>query len=236
MQQQMKKLALAMALGLGASVANAATVVLYEDFTAGMPAGWTTQWAYAWDGSGNGTAARNGSTNYTAWFPDGGALFFQRGTGNTPTGWRFAATPLMDLTAGGLLSFTLSLGSATGTDGPFERQDSNENVVLRYRVDGGAWTNLHVFALNDPAYSGANRWSLFEYSWDEASALAGSAVQFGWFQERHSGTYFDTWAIDNVSVSTLASPPVTGTVPEPGVLALLGIGVLGLLAGTRRRA
>ena len=53
-------------------------------------------------------------------------------------------------------------------------------------------------------------------------------TKFQWIQAKHSGTHWDNWAIDNVSLSNNASVEV----PEPSTFAIFALEMIGLV--TRR--
>jgi hypothetical protein len=82
-------------------------------------------------------------------------------------------------------------------------------------------------------YATANKWGIFDVT-DTMQAWADGAANNGWVLTDFSGT--DGWRIFGEGGTTPPRLEVTYgmlpagvSVPEPGVLALLGIGLIGLL-------
>ena len=129
-------------------------------------------------------------------------------------GSRFATTRPIDTTSGGTISFDLRL--ANGSSSPWENVDiPDEGVVLEYSTNGG--TSFTVAGTYDTATY---------YNWTAItlpipSAAQSPATQFRWRQLSNSGTGYDHWALDNVTVETRPIPsilaqPASQTVPSGG--------------------
>jgi hypothetical protein len=129
-------------------------------------------------------------------------------------GSRFATTRPIDTASGGTISFDLRL--ANGSTSPWENVDiPDEGVVLEYSTNGG--TSFTVAGTYDTATY---------YNWKTITlpippAAQSPAAQFRWRQLGNSGTGYDHWALDNVTVETRPIPsilaqPASQTVPSGG--------------------
>ena len=192
--------------------------VFFDDFDGGLTGGtWSTQ---------------NVSTSDPGSHFGSNAYYFN-GAGGSGTGDRFAATSNLNLVAGAVrVSFLLRY---EGTTGAFMEADvdatnydhiesgSTDSILLQYSTDGGAnWSTVTTFADNSDAYNNTASASFFLPS----PALASSVSIRVWQDGTNVGTNRDEWAIDDFSV--IASP-------EPGTLALLGLGTAAMGAWVSRR-
>jgi hypothetical protein len=125
------------------------------------------------------------------------------------------------MTTGGLLSFMLKIGGSMDTS-TFEDADSGEDVLIQYATNGGAWVDLQVIDTEDSNYK--DTWGMVNIS------ITGDAMsndtKFQFVQARHSGSNWDNWAIDNVSLSNNASVDI----PEPSTFAIFALGMMGLVS------
>lgn len=137
------------------------------------------------------------------------------------SGIRSASTNAFDMTTGGLLSFMLKIGGSMDTS-TFEDADSGEDVLIQYATNGGAWVDLQVIDTEDSNYK--DTWGMVNIS------ITGDAMsndtKFQFVQARHSGSNWDNWAIDNVSLSNNASADI----PEPSTFAIFALGMMGLVS------
>ncbi len=192
-----------LSIGLNAN----AGVILSDDFDPITASNWTLSGAGV-DGSPAGE------------YYDGNALrFFGSGT-------RSATTIALDLSSGGDISFRLKIGGPRDTS-EFEDADNGEDVVLEYSVNNGSlWSNLFTFDTENTTYR--DTWGLFSTS----LGSLGANTLFRWRQVNHSGSSWDHWAIDDVSIASASI--VSDAVPAPTALSLLAGGLIGL-GGLRRR-
>jgi len=171
----------------------------------------------AWTISGGTLQGSSGHPEYL----DGYALrFFGRSE-------RSANTTGYDVSSGGLVSFNLKIGGPNDTSS-FEDADAGEDVFFNYSInDGTTWNLLHVFDTEDLAFR--DTWGLANINITGAAATANTLFQ--WIQNSHSGSSFDHWAIDNVTISNDS----VSAVPLPAAALLFGPALLGLM-GFRRKA
>jgi hypothetical protein len=121
----------------------------------------------------------------------GNALYFDG------SGTRLAETIDMNVTAGGQISFNLIIGNSSY---PCEMADYGEDVLLEYSTDGGiSWSNLNTY-LTGGTYS-----SFTLVTETIPSAAQTQNTRFRWTQPYNSGTSFDNWAIDDISINGLSS-------------------------------
>lgn len=153
-------------------------------------------------------------------FDFGNALHF-RGNGT-----RSATTVQMDVSNGAVVQFDFR-GGNEDIDGSFfwEDVDFGEDAVLEYSTDGVNFTPLDTLDLvqfRDD--SPTTEW--LSYSTGLPADARSSTTSFRWRQLNHSGTPWDKWAIDNVTITAT---------PEPGTWGLVAVvGMLGMLVYRRR--
>lgn len=114
------------------------------------------------------------------------------------TGTRSATTNTVAIVSGARLTFDLRAGNSA-TDGTtyWDNSESGEGVVLEYSLDGATWTNIQSISTVYPAY---NTWQTVTVTVPDGAIS--SATQFRWRQLAHSGTNFDTWALDNLQIQS----------------------------------
>ena len=109
---------------------------------------------------------------------------------------------------------------------PIQAQINGANVGGIVKAATGGWNEIDL-TWNSGAATTATISLLNEYQLSGYySQGQGSPGYFDW-------GYGNDFAVDSIS---LASNPSTANVPEPGSLLLLGIGMLGLVGGRRRKA
>lgn len=172
----------------------------------------SSQWS-AFGGTVGSTVAANNYGGYVSapnslWFGDAGS--------------RFARTIPVDTSGGGSIGFSIRL--ANGASSPWETADAlpSEGVVLEASTNAGvSWAVLGSY--DTTAY----------YTWTTVTSAIpvnarGPATLFQWRQKDHSGTGFDHWAIDSVSIDatpatilglTLPALASEGDAPVGGMLA-----------------
>ena len=167
---------------------------MFDDFDPGID---LSQWS-GFGGVVGSTVLANSyggsvSAPNSLWFGDGGS--------------RYATSLPVNTSSGGTVSFYIHL--ANGTSSPWEKVDAlpDEGVVLEYSTDAGStWTVMGSY--DTTAY----------YAWTAVSVgipagAQGPAVQFRWRQKSHSGSSYDHWALDNVTIDAGPSPPSIMTQP-----------------------
>ncbi len=167
---------------------------MFDDFDPGID---LAQWSSFGGVVGSTVLANNYGGSVSApnslWFGDSGS--------------RFATTVAVNTSGGGTVAFCIRL--ADGSAWPWERVDAlpSEGVVLEYSTDGGsAWTVMGNF--DTSAY----------YVWTPVTVAipAGArapGTQFRWRQTGHSGSSYDHWALDNVTIDAGPTPPTIMTQP-----------------------
>lgn len=103
--------------------------------------------------------------------------------------------------------------SVQGVPSPCEGPDlPQEGVHLQWSNDGGAtWTDIDYWAPNGGYDPTLTNWA----NYCSNVPVAGTNIQFRWFQTNTSGNNYDHWGIDNV-VITCPSPPVNIVWTGPG--------------------
>ena len=157
---------------------------LADDFEPGLD---PLQWA----GLSGGALA----TNFGGCVSSANALWFG---GDGP---RQAVTRTVNVGSGGWVSFQLRL--ADGAASPWERVElPEEGVVLEYSADRGSnWVEFGRY--DSPAF----------FAWTNVTvplppAAQTLATQFRWRQLAHSGAGYDHWALDDVSIVAVCTPPL----------------------------
>ncbi|MBI4648614.1 MAG: hypothetical protein HY738_19025 [Bacteroidia bacterium] len=142
-------------------------------------------------------------------------------------GTRQATTIAINTTGGGDISFYLMLPQGSA---PCEAADAaGEDVVLEYSIDGGAtWTIITTYIYNSVP-------NLTLFSQPIPPAAQTTATQFRWRQLFHSGTGYDNWILDNVSIDVqgwISLSPVNGTIsPSNFTTVDVTFNSYGLMAG-----
>jgi fibro-slime domain-containing protein len=148
-----------------------------------------------------------------AFFPIDGLLYGNQGRSNN-----FHFTVHLE----GLLSFT---DPTAGADKTFSFTGDDDLWIF---VDGKLLIDLG-------GVHGAASASFTEETLKGLGLTAGTAYDLDiFFAERHTSA--STFSITTTLDIAPPPPPPTGDVPEPGVVALLGIGMAGLMARRRRAA
>jgi len=210
------------------------TIIFYEDFNTDA-----TGWSLASTverRSGDSTVTGNGSTGTDGFLNTDGFALVLRGTDGTIGYKRYATSPTIStITSDGTISFDLIQGD--GTNGG-ETADFDEGLYLDYSIDGGTnWTRyVHYLTQSeflshypDVTYprgatpSSGPFWESNPYEWKTFTVpmpdavIGQSDVQFRWEQKGFSGgtQYFDTWGLDNVSITLANTAPIL-TTPTAG--------------------
>lgn len=202
------------ALTLAVAANAATTTVLTEGFESGIPSGWTQA---------------NALTTGDAWFNGTGVIPAQEGSSYAASNYVTAAgpngnfdvwliTPELNLISGATLSFF----TRTADAGYFDQ--------LEVLFSAGTSTLLSSFT--SLTTIGAN--GSYPDDWAQFTTSVANYTGAGRFAFRYTGANdtADYIGIDSVSVITTAA---TTDVPEPASLALMGLGVAGLIAARRKQ-
>ena len=126
----------------------------------------------------------NGSANNQFVGSTGDSLFF------TGSGTRQAVTNFADFSSGNILRFDIIFGNSRNGG---ENADAGEDVLLEYSTNGSNWNVINTYDTED--------FTVFTSITELIPRTAiTDTTQFRWRQVSHSGSNFDQWAIDNVSL------------------------------------
>ncbi|MBI6117967.1 PKD domain-containing protein, partial [Salegentibacter maritimus] len=138
--------------------------------------------------------------------PDNSAYFWA--TDTNAQGIRFVQTNSVDVSLGGDIEFYIRYGNDEGS-GCEQPDAANEEVYLQYSTDGGnSWTD--IYGDWDTTNTGSFAW--YNWYWNSIAIPAAAQTEntiFRWYQPSNSGTTFDNWGLDDVSISAVR--PVTVT-------------------------
>ena len=120
--------------------------------------------------------------------------------GSTTAAPRTMQTASFDVSCGGQVCFYLKF-AVQGNSSPCEGPDlSSEGVYFEYSANGGAWQLINYFTPN--VGSGAfTSWA--QYCYNIPAAAQTSNTRFRWYQGGSSGSGYDHWGIDNVTVNAI---------------------------------
>jgi len=144
------------------------------------------------------------------------------------SGVRDAITTNMNTLGGGEIEFYLKIGTGGS---PCENADGGEDVALQYSTDGGAvWNTINIYDTES--------FNTFTYVLENIPLAAEATnCRFRWYQVSHSGSGFDNWAIDNVSIKTTSfsvflSQNADTLNPSASTLVYVKVAASGLNAGS----
>ncbi len=165
-----------------------------------LPPGWSTTGGQNYS---QPCGANPSGTNYY-WASTAGTL--------TPT----IGTPAFDVSCGGFITFDMAY-SIQGQSSPCEGPDlANEGVELQYSTDGGlTWISIVYYSpggyelpsnpgtttsvVSSPYITNYTSWGTFNVPIPPGAMTTGTMFQ--WIQENSSGSSFDNWGLDNISVN-----------------------------------
>ena len=123
---------------------------------------------------------------------DGKSLFFTGGKYNDDS--RQLTTTGVDVANGGNISFDIIFGNSSNGG---ENADAGEDVALEFSTDGNTWQSIAIY--DTEAFT---TWTGIS----ESIPLEAQTIntQFRWSQVAHSGSRFDNWALDNISIEAVS--------------------------------
>ncbi|MAP01589.1 MAG: hypothetical protein CMD01_02070, partial [Flavobacteriales bacterium] len=129
---------------------------------------------------------------------DGGTYMWM---GDMTAAPRNLETNPLDVSCGGEICFYLDFATQ-GNASPCEGPDlPSEGVYLQFSTDGGAtWTTINYF---DPTAGNYTSWA--QYCFPIPPAAQTNNTIFSWWQGGSSGTIYDHWGIDNVTITSLVN-------------------------------
>ena len=208
--QLLRLLVLALALATGQVVAAPGDVLFSDDFEDGTLANWSTTNASVSGVSSN--PGYSGSGSFGAYTSN------QPVTVTSPT--INAAVP----------EARLQLWIRRGADSFSEDTDTNEDLVLEYRLSNGSWAPLRRYA-----GSGVNG-QIYQESFTLPAGARHTGLAIRLRQTAGSGFDYDYWHFDNVRITEIAPalPLAVGTCDdfESGLSTNWSVSASGGLAGT----
>ena len=124
---------------------------------------------------------------------DGKSLFFTGGQSNDDS--RQLTTTGLNVSNGATISFDLIFSNSSNGG---ENADAGEDVALEFSLDNGnSWQEIAIYDTEEfTTWTGIS----------ESIPLEAQTVdtQFRWLQVAHSGSSFDNWALDNISIEAIS--------------------------------
>lgn len=138
---------------------------------------------YLWYSISNGAVNAN-------FLGSGNSLFFSGGTSGDQS--RYAITKPLTLANSGTINFDLVFGNSFNGG---ENADPGEDVKLQYSTDeGSTWVDIRTY--ETAAYK---TWTTITET--ISTGAVSSSTQFRWLQVNHTGSSFDNWGLDNISIA-----------------------------------
>lgn len=147
--------------------------------------------------------------------PDNSDYFWATATASSGSniGKRFVQTNAVDVSLGGNVEFYIRYGNNEGS-GCEQPDASSEEVYLQYSVDAGAnWVNIY----EDWNTTSAGNYDWYLWHWNSIPIPTGAKTTntiFRWFQPSNSGTNFDNWGLEDVSINAVKLLGATLTVAD----------------------
>ncbi len=137
--------------------------------------------------------------------PDGSNYFWA--TINDQDGHRFVATNDLDVSVGGQITFGMRFGRDDPSSGCENPDEPSEGVYLQYSTDGGAqWSTIKYWVptqIGILSPEGIDLYSWTQFAVTVPEAAKSNSTRFRWFQPSNSGSSYDNWGLDDISVFVL---------------------------------
>ena len=122
--------------------------------------------------------------------------------GNTTAFPRELVTDAFDVACGGTISFWQAYATQGG-NAPCEGPDlPGEGVDLQYSNNNGPWISINYIDPNGGYDPLLTSWQY--YTFNIPAGAYGTNTRFRWYQNVTSGSPYDHWGIDDVSISTFS--------------------------------
>jgi hypothetical protein len=147
--------------------------------------------------------------------PDNSDYFWATSTASSGpnVGKRFVQTNAVDVSLGGSVNFYIRYGNNEGS-GCEQPDASNEEVYLQYSINGGStWVNIY----EDWNTTGTGSYAWYNWHWNEITipqAARTTNTIFRWYQPSNSGTSYDNWGLEDVSINAVKLLGATLTVKD----------------------
>ncbi|MEK6478478.1 Ig-like domain-containing protein [Catalinimonas sp. 4WD22] len=137
--------------------------------------------------------------------PDNSDYFWA--TINDSNGQRFVATNDLNVKIGGQITFSMRFGRDDPSSGCENPDEPSEGVYLQYSTDGGLhWSTIKYwvpYQIGTLSPEGVDLYSWTQFSVVIPEEAKTTSTRFRWFQPSNSGSSYDNWGMDDISVLVL---------------------------------